>query len=104
MTRSPFALVRARPEPLFEITVDGVPTPALPGQTLAAAMWSAGLVSWRRTRGRGQPRGVFCGMGVCYDCLVVLDGQPNVRACQAPANPNARVTTQEGDGHAALRP
>ncbi|WP_034090895.1 (2Fe-2S)-binding protein [Streptacidiphilus albus] len=100
MTRDPIRLVRALPEPAFEFTFDGAPVPALPGQSIAAALWASGRLSWRRTRQQGAPRGAFCGMGVCFDCLVVADGRPNVRACLAPARPGGEVATQEGVGHA----
>ncbi|MEZ0089851.1 (2Fe-2S)-binding protein [Streptacidiphilus sp. EB129] len=103
MSRDPFDLVRARPEPGFTFDFDGAPVPALPGQTVAAALWASGRMSWRSTRVGGRPRGAFCGMGVCFDCLVVLDGRPNTRACLAPATPGAQATTQQGDGHDALR-
>jgi aerobic-type carbon monoxide dehydrogenase small subunit (CoxS/CutS family) len=42
---------------------------------------------------------LFCGIGVCFDCLVVADGRPNQRACLLPARPGLEVTTQEGTGH-----
>ncbi|MFE2157592.1 (2Fe-2S)-binding protein [Streptomyces lydicus] len=100
--RTPAALVRARPEPAFEISLDGRPLPALPGQSLAAALWAAGVPSWRRTRGSGRPRGAFCGIGSCYDCLATVNGTPNQRACLIPARPGDAVTTQEGHGHAGL--
>lgn len=100
MSRDPLALVRAHPGPGFEFSFDGEPVPALPGQSIAAALWASGRVSWRRTRHAGRPRGAFCGMGVCFDCLVVADGQSNVRACLAPAVPGGTVVTQEGTGHA----
>jgi aerobic-type carbon monoxide dehydrogenase small subunit (CoxS/CutS family) len=99
VSRDPLALVRARPGPGFEFSFDGEPVPALPGQTVAAALWASGRLSWRRTRQTGAPRGVFCGMGVCFDCLVVVDGHANVRACLAPARPGGEVRTQEGTGH-----
>jgi len=102
VSRNPLDLVRARPEPGFEFSFDGEPLPARPGQTVAAALWSAGRLSWRSTRNAARPRGAFCGMGVCFDCLVVLDGRPNVRACLAPVQPGSQVTTQEGDGHDRL--
>ena len=102
MSRNPLDLVRARPEPGFEFSFDGEAVSALPGQTVAAALWASGRLSWRRTRVNGSPRGAFCGMGVCFDCLVVVDGRPNVRACLAPARPGALITGQEGDGHGAL--
>ncbi|SEM46764.1 (2Fe-2S)-binding protein [Streptacidiphilus jiangxiensis] len=102
MRRNPLDLVRARPEPGFEFSFDGEPVPALPGQTVAAALWQADRLAWRRTRVGDRPRGAFCGMGACYDCLVELDGVPNVRACLAPVTPGAEVRTQRGDGHDEL--
>jgi hypothetical protein len=98
----PFELVRARPGAGFEFRFDGEPVPALHGQTVAAALWQSGRLAWRLTRNGNRPRGAFCGMGVCFDCLVELDGTPNVRACLAPARPGAQVRTQRGGGHADL--
>jgi aerobic-type carbon monoxide dehydrogenase small subunit (CoxS/CutS family) len=46
----------------------------------------------------GVPRGLFCGIGVCFDCLVTIDGTPNQRACLVPAHPDMVVTTQLGTG------
>ncbi len=62
------------------ISVDGEPRRAHVGETVAAALLADGDASIRRTRG-GFPRGVYCGMGVCFECLVVVDGVPNARAC-----------------------
>jgi aerobic-type carbon monoxide dehydrogenase small subunit (CoxS/CutS family) len=101
--RTPLDLVRARPEPGFSFSFDGERVAALPGQSVAAALWQAGRLAWRRTRLGDRPRGAFCGMGACYDCLVELDGVPNVRACLTPASPGAVVRTQQGDGHDGLR-
>ncbi|MBF9068685.1 (2Fe-2S)-binding protein [Streptacidiphilus fuscans] len=98
----PFDLVRARPEAAFDFSFDGEPVSARPGQTVAAALWQSGRLAWRSTRDGERPRGAFCGMGVCFDCLVELDGVPNVRACLAPARPGAQVRTQRRDGHADL--
>jgi hypothetical protein len=69
------------------------------GQTIGAALVAAGVRSWRTTRVEGRPRGLFCGIGICFDCLVVIDGRPNQRACLAPARPDADVRPQEGTGH-----
>ncbi|MFD5428182.1 (2Fe-2S)-binding protein [Streptomyces sp. NPDC127084] len=99
MTRTPASLVRADPGPPYEITFDGRPIRALPGQTVAAALWAAGILSWRTTRVNGTPRGAFCGIGVCYDCLATVNGRPNQRACLVPARPGDAITTQEGTGH-----
>lgn len=66
---------------------------ARPGQSLAAALTDAGQRVFRHT-GKGSPRGVFCGMGVCQDCLVTVDGQPNQRACMTLARDGAEVLRQ----------
>ncbi|PKW11359.1 2Fe-2S iron-sulfur cluster binding domain-containing protein [Streptomyces sp. 1222.5] len=96
---NPMELTRARPGEAFTVTFDGRPLPALPGQTIAAALWSAGVTAWRRTRGTRAPRGVFCGIGVCFDCLVTVDGRPNRRACLVPVRPGQLIRSQEGTGH-----
>src|SRR5215468_4939664 len=62
------------------IRFDGTEIEALPGETIAAALAAADIVAVRRTRS-GAPRGPYCGMGVCFDCLVTVDGRPNQRAC-----------------------
>ncbi|MDQ1741051.1 MAG: hypothetical protein QOE53_2703 [Pseudonocardiales bacterium] len=69
------------------------------GQTVGAALINAGIYSWRLTRRAGTPRGLFCGIGVCYDCLVTVDGAPNQRACQVTAEAGMAVATQTGTGH-----
>jgi len=74
----------------FTIDVDGEAVPACDGQTVAAALLASGRTVFRRTA-TGAPRGVFCGMGVCFDCLVTVDGQADRRACITPARPGMRV-------------
>jgi hypothetical protein len=81
---------------------DGRTIPFVDGQSIGAALTAAGVRSWRTTRDAGRPRGLFCGIGVCFDCLVVVDGHPNERACLVPARSGAVVTSQEGTGHDAL--
>ncbi|MET9074683.1 (2Fe-2S)-binding protein [Streptomyces sp. NPDC004232] len=95
---NPLELARARPGEPFTVTLDGRPVAALPGQTVAAALWAAGVTAWRSTRGAGRPRGVFCGIGVCFDCLVTVNGRANQRACLVPAHPGGVIRTQEGTG------
>ncbi|MGW7278822.1 (2Fe-2S)-binding protein [Streptomyces sp. NPDC054844] len=96
---NPLRLVRARPARAFAVTVDGRTIEALPGRTVAAALWAAGITSWRTTRNTDRPRGVFCGIGVCFDCLVTVNDRPNQRACLVPAHPGDVIRTQEGTGH-----
>ena len=74
-------------------TFDGQPLPFRPGQSLAAALTEAGQRQFRDTA-KGASRGIFCGMGVCQDCLVTVDGQPNIRACMTPAKPGMKVARQ----------
>lgn len=92
-------LAGARPDPPFEITLDGRPVPVVPGQSVGAALLAAGVRALRTTRVEGRPRGLFCGIGVCFDCLVTVNGQASLRACLVEARPGDVVTTQEGVGH-----
>jgi len=69
------------------------------GQTVGAALVGAGIYSWRTTRRQARPRGIFCGIGVCYDCLITIGGVPNQRACLVLARPEMAVTSQPGTGH-----
>jgi predicted molibdopterin-dependent oxidoreductase YjgC len=78
---------------------DGSPVTFVEGQTVGAALWARGIRSWRTTRVAGRPRGLFCGIGVCFDCLVEIDGCPDRRACLVPARPGLAVRTQHGAGH-----
>jgi thioredoxin reductase len=76
-----------------ELTFDETPVPVRPGQTVAGALWAAGVRSWRTTRVAGAPRGLFCGIGACFDCLATIDGVPGQRACLAEARPGMRVSS-----------
>ncbi|MBF6044728.1 (2Fe-2S)-binding protein [Streptomyces sp. NRRL B-1677] len=78
------------------VYVDGERHRALPGQTVAALLLATGRRSWRTTRLGGRPRGVFCGIGVCYDCLLVVNGLPDVRACLRELRDGDRVETLRG--------
>jgi predicted molibdopterin-dependent oxidoreductase YjgC len=79
-------------------TFDGEESWADEGQSVAAALLAAGRRVWRYTTERGRPRGLFCGMGVCFDCLVEVDGRPNRRACQTAVAQGLSVRTQHGAG------
>jgi aerobic-type carbon monoxide dehydrogenase small subunit (CoxS/CutS family) len=83
--------------PAVTIAVDGRPVRAHLGETVAAALLAEGQPATRTTRG-GEPRGVFCGMGVCFDCLVVVDGVPNTRACMTWVREGLDVRRQNGFG------
>jgi predicted molibdopterin-dependent oxidoreductase YjgC len=81
-----------------DFTLDGQPRRAQEGQTIAAALMAEGVVSWRTTRFAERPRGILCGIGVCYDCLITVNGEPNVRACLTRLEPGDDVRRQAGVG------
>ena len=66
---------------LVKIKVDGRTMEAYEGETVAAALLAAGVHTFRLSRKKAGPRSVFCGMGVCYECLVTVDGMHGIRAC-----------------------
>lgn len=80
----------ARGEP-FRILVNGRSVQAYRGETVAGALLAAGIRSFRHTMETGAQRGQFCGMGICYDCLIDHDDQFSVRACMTPAVPDMDV-------------
>lgn len=79
--------------PEIQLSLDGMPLPARPGQTVGAALTDAGISAWRTTRNEGRPRGLFCGIGICFDCLLVVDGVPNQRACLTPVRDGMTLDT-----------
>jgi predicted molibdopterin-dependent oxidoreductase YjgC len=80
------------------ILVDGEELTAYEGESIAVALLASGRRFTRWTARAGEPRGYFCGMGVCQDCLITVDGLPNVRACMTPVRDRLRVETQRGLG------
>ena len=83
---------------LVSFTFDGTPMSAEPGQTAGAALLAAGVRSWRRTRSGGRPRGLFCGIGTCFDCLVDVNGDRAVRACVVQVRDGDEVRTSASVG------
>jgi predicted molibdopterin-dependent oxidoreductase YjgC len=82
-----------------EIVVDERRIQARAGDSVAAALLIAGCVPLRHTSVSGAPRAPACMMGVCFECLVEVDGMPNVQACMIAVRPGMRIRTQ----HAARR-
>ena len=76
---------------MIELTVDGAPLSAPAGQSLAAVLLQAGREALRDSPG-GAPRGLYCGIGVCQECRVVVDGAV-VRSCVTPVAAGMCVTT-----------
>ncbi|HMM82364.1 MAG TPA: (2Fe-2S)-binding protein [Terrimesophilobacter sp.] len=67
------------------ITVDGHVATGILGQSIAGIMMAGDRLGFRQTAKLDRPRGVFCGIGVCFDCLVEVNGLSDVRACQRKA-------------------
>ena len=77
------------------LSFDGTPVPFAAGQTIGGALVGAGITSWRTTRRESAPRGLFCGIGVCFDCLVTVDGVRTQRACITPARAGQTVCSAD---------
>lgn len=81
----------------IEILVDGMPLRAYDGESVAAALLAAGRRSLRTTGRLHGPRGLYCGIGLCFDCVMRIDGRPNVRTCQTPVRAGMRVESQRAE-------
>ncbi|MDP2519580.1 (2Fe-2S)-binding protein [Shimia thalassica] len=77
-------------------TLDGVSVTACAGDTLAAALLAHGGAAFRTTGVSGAPKLPFCMMGVCFECLVELDGQPNVQSCMVEVQNGMTVRRHSG--------
>jgi predicted molibdopterin-dependent oxidoreductase YjgC len=80
------------------LQVDGKPVQAYEGEPIAAALLAAGMRVFHRTPKRDEPRGVFCALGRCIDCVMIVNGRPNVRTCVTPAQDGMVIETQIGLG------
>lgn len=81
-----------------QIYVDDQPYPAREGEMIAAALLAHGIATFRYTKKQHKPRGIYCGIGRCTDCIMTVDGVPNVRTCVTPVRDGMRVETQSGAG------
>lgn len=77
-------------------TYDGVEMEGYEGEPIAMALKAAGVEVHRFTAKRHEPRGIFCAIGRCTDCVMVVDGKPNVRTCMTPLAAGMDVRTQDG--------
>lgn len=66
------------------------------GEPIAVALRAAGVMVHRYTKKNHEPRGVFCAIGRCTDCVMVVDGKPNIRTCITPLKEGMVVETQYG--------
>ena len=83
-------------EPTVTITIEDRQIKVPASDNVAAAMLSAGIVIARTTAVSGAPRGPYCMMGTCFECLVEIDGVPNQQACQTQVRAGMNITVQRG--------
>jgi len=79
----------------ISLTFEGREIRCRPGVSVAAALTAAGELELRETA-TGEKRGLFCGMGVCQECRVIVDGQRSVRACMTPAKAGLQILKEKG--------
>jgi glycine/D-amino acid oxidase-like deaminating enzyme len=90
------ARVRSSGE-IIRLHYDGQELQALRGETVAAALTAHGILHYRHTR-RGERRGLYCGMGTCFDCLVTIDGRANQRACLVTVAAGQQIRSRMPEG------
>lgn len=83
----------ARPLAVF---IDGTRIEVAEGDSVSTALLCMGVAALRKSSVSGSPRGIYCGMGVCFDCLVTIDGEGNRQACLTPVREGMRVVTGAG--------
>jgi len=76
---------------LVSFTFNGNDVKCEQGQSIAAAVINTGTLALRTTRFGEEPRSIFCGIGICFDCVVVIDGVANQRSCLIAAKPGMKV-------------
>ena len=82
---------------MITFTFNGIELNAAAGQSVAAALIAAHARITRYTRFEGKPRGIFCGIGACFDCLIIIDGQPNQRSCITEVKEGMVISVQNGN-------
>ena len=81
---------------IVTFTFDGREITGYEGEPIAAALKAAGVMVHRYTKKEHKPRGIFCAIGRCTDCVMIVDGVPNVRTCITPLKAGMEVKTQYG--------
>ncbi|MGI6217233.1 MAG: (2Fe-2S)-binding protein [Coriobacteriales bacterium] len=81
---------------LVHFTLDGKEMTGYEGESIAAALHAAGVMTHRYTAKMHKPRGIFCAIGRCTDCVMIVNGQPNVRTCITQLEEGMEVKTQYG--------
>lgn len=79
-----------------KFTFDGKEVEGYEGEPIAAALRDLGVKIHRYTARQHKPRGIFCAIGRCTDCVMIVDGKPNIRTCVTPLKEGMTVETQYG--------
>ena len=96
VTEHPFLEIEEQES--ITIYYNGQPLEAKAGDTIAAALTAQGIRVFRETKRRHEPRGLFCAIGQCTDCVMIVNGKPNVRTCVTLVEDGMHVETQIGVG------
>lgn len=91
----PILGVQEKGEPV-KFTFDGKELEGMEGEPIATALKASGVMVHRYTKKEHKPRGIFCAIGRCTDCVMVVDGIPNVRTCITPLKEGMDIRTQYG--------
>ncbi len=84
------------PSNMVTLYYNGIPIQAREGEPIAAALINAGIRVFRTTARRQEPRGIFCAIGRCTDCMMIVDGIPNTRTCVTAVKDGMHVEKQNG--------
>lgn len=79
-------------------TFDGKTLEGCEGEPIAMALKNSGVMVHRYTKKKHMPRGIFCAIGRCTDCVMIVDGKPNIRTCITPLKEGMKIETQYGVG------
>jgi len=74
-----------------KLAVNGKEISAYKGETLLAALVAAGYKGTKKSPLRHEPRSALCGMGVCFECIVTVNDEPNIRSCMTEVEENMKV-------------
>lgn len=80
------------------VVLNGESVDAIEGQSVGVLLLEQGERITRTTRFNRMPRGMFCGIGICFDCLITIDGITNQRACMTSVKNGMTIQTQDGAG------
>ncbi|MCP4409333.1 MAG: (2Fe-2S)-binding protein [Gammaproteobacteria bacterium] len=98
-----FKRLADHPDSTVIVSIDGVDVEVPAGESVAAAVLVQGLGYCRTTPVSGAHRAPFCMMGVCFDCLMEIDGLPNRQACMVRVKQGMRISRQRGVGQTSSR-